>query len=178
MMKTTLSRLSGLFLALTLLISNLALAPNADAAPVKAQPFSGVTVDGRNFNSSELAGKACIVNFFATWCPPCRSEIPDMVAVQKKWEGKGFTFVGIAVNEQLPSVKKFMKSNGMTYPVLMATPALIQTFNRYIDGGITGIPTSFVIDASGQLTGVIVGPRSGAQFDQIISTATATRQGK
>ena len=94
-----------------------------------------------------------------------------MVKAQREWESRGFTFVGIAVNEQVPNVKNFMRQNGMTYPVMMATPALVQAFNGYIDGGISGIPTTFVVDASGRLTGVIVGPRSKAEFEQLIRTA-------
>jgi len=150
----------------------------ADAKPTPAPSFSGVTVDGKPFSSSSLKGKGYIVNFFATWCPPCRAEIPDMVAVQKAWQSKGFTFVGVAVNEKQPNVKSFMKQNGITYPVLMATPALIQAFNGYIDGGITGIPTSFVVDASGRLVAAIVGPRSKAQFEKIASMTVSKKAGK
>jgi hypothetical protein len=66
----------------------------------------------------------------------------------------------------------------MTWPVLMATPELIRAFNGHIDGGITGIPTTFVIDASGKLTSVIVGPRSKAEFDQIVRTALSAKAAK
>ncbi|MCE1273556.1 MAG: TlpA family protein disulfide reductase [Chlorobiaceae bacterium] len=177
-MKPYLSRMSGLLVALILVISSITVSGTASAAPVKAPAFTGVTVDGKPISSADLKGKAYIVNFFATWCPPCRSEIPDMVAVQKAWAPKGFTFIGIAVNETVPSVKSFMKSNGITYPVIMATPALVQTYNRYVEGGITGIPTTFVIDASGNMTNVIVGPRSKAAFEQIISTSIAKKPGK
>lgn len=174
-MKRITSSFAVFMAALMVFAASFTFSGQADAAPVPAPSFSGVTVDGKPFSSVSLKGKAYIVNFFATWCPPCRSEIPDMVAVQKAWEAKGFTFVGIAVNEQVPNVKNFMKQNGMTYPVLMATPALIRAFNGYIDGGITGIPTTFVVDASGRLTGVIVGPRSKAEFEQIIRTALSSK---
>ncbi|NTV02547.1 MAG: TlpA family protein disulfide reductase [Chlorobiaceae bacterium] len=167
-MKNTLSRFQALCATLLIVIAALTLAHPAMAAPVKAPSFSGVTIDGKPFSSGTLAGKPYIVNFFATWCPPCRAEIPDMVAVQKEWAPKGFTFVGIAVNEKVPSVQGFMKSNGITYPVLMATPELVQAFNRHVDGGISGIPTTFVVDASGNLTNVIIGPRDKAAFEQII----------
>jgi thiol-disulfide isomerase/thioredoxin len=168
-MKRIPSSFAALIVALMIFAAQFAFSGNAVAAPAPA--FSGVTVDGKPFASSSLKGKAYIVNFFATWCPPCRSEIPDMVQVQRAWAAKGFTFVGIAVNEQVPNVKNFMKQNGMTYPVLMATPDLIRAFNGYIAGGITGIPTTFVIDSTGKLTGVIVGPRSKAEFEQIVNAA-------
>jgi thiol-disulfide isomerase/thioredoxin len=174
-MKRITSSFAALMAAIMVFAASLTFSTQASAASAPAPSFSGVTVDGRPFSSSSLKGKVYIVNFFATWCPPCRSEIPDMVQVQRTWESRGFTFVGIAVNEKVPNVKNFMRQNGMTWPVLMATPELIRAFNGYIDGGITGIPTTFVVDASGRLTGVIVGPRSKAEFEQIIRTALSAK---
>ncbi|NTU59193.1 MAG: TlpA family protein disulfide reductase [Chlorobiaceae bacterium] len=176
-MKKITSPLSIACLALFLLAANLVVSGSASAVPVAAPSFSGVTIDGKPFSSTSLKGKAYIVNFFATWCPPCRSEIPDMVVLQKAYAAKGFTFIGIAVNEKEPTVKSFMKSKGINYPVLMATPALVGTFNRYIDGGITGIPTSFIVDSSGNITSAIVGPRSKEAFEQIINSAISRKAG-
>lgn len=174
-MKRITAPFAVLMAALMVFAASLTFSAQASAAPPPAPAFSGVTVDGKPFSSSSLKGKAYIVNFFATWCPPCRSEIPDMVQIQRAWQSKGFTFIGIAVNEKVPNVKNFMRQNGMTWPVMMATPELIRAFNGYIDGGITGIPTTFVVDASGRVTGVIVGPRSKAEFDQIIRTALSAK---
>ncbi|NTU53051.1 MAG: TlpA family protein disulfide reductase [Chlorobiaceae bacterium] len=151
---------------------------DAFAAQSSAPSWSGISVDGKPISTSSLKGKVYIVNFFATWCPPCRAEVPDMVQVQKAWASKGFTFVGIAVNETLPSVKAFMASNGITYPVLMANSDVVRAYSDYIPGGITGIPTSFIIDASGNVTSVIVGPRSKSAFDQIIKTAFTSKPGR
>ncbi|HHE31452.1 MAG TPA: TlpA family protein disulfide reductase [Chlorobaculum parvum] len=162
---------AALFLALVLFAVQSTVTETAKAASVPAPSFSGKTIDGKPFSSSSLKGKGYIVNFFATWCPPCRAEIPDMVEIQKKYEKQGFTFVGMAVNETGPKVQSFIKSKGINYPVLMATQELIQTFNGYKVGGISGIPTSFVVDVSGQLIGVIVGPRSLEQFEQIVNAA-------
>jgi len=177
-MKITSLRLHGFIPALMLAFMSLTLARHVTAAPVKAPAFTAVTIDGKQISSTSLNGKAYIVNFFATWCPPCRAEIPDMVAIQKLWAPKGFTFIGIAVNETEPAVKGFMKSNGINYPVVMATPALVASFNRYVEGGISGIPTTFVIDANGNMTNVFVGPRSREAFDQVIKASVTKRQGK
>ena len=174
-MKRVSSRFAAIMAALMVFAASFTFSGQASAASPAAPAFSGVTVDGKPFSSSSLRGKAYIVNFFATWCPPCRAEIPDMVQVQRTWESKGFTFVGIAVNEKVPNVKNFMRQNGMKWPVLMATPELIRAFNGYIDGGISGIPTTFVVDASGRVTGVIVGPRSKAEFDQIVRKALSAK---
>ena len=177
-MKRVTTAFTAICMALALLCSQFAPSSTAVASTAPAPSFSGVTIDGKSFSSSSLKGKAYIVNFFATWCPPCRKEIPDMVQVQKAYAAKGFTFVGIAVNETVPSVKGFMNRNGMTWPVLMATPELVSVFNSYIDGGITGIPTSFVVDSAGKVTGVMVGPRSRSQFEQIIRSSISAKAGK
>ncbi|NTW52791.1 MAG: TlpA family protein disulfide reductase [Chlorobiaceae bacterium] len=178
-MKKITSSLAVICLTVILFATNLMASENSTVAlPAPAPSFSGVTIDGKPFSSASLKGKAYIVNFFATWCPPCRAEIPDMVTLQKAYAAKGFTFIGIAVNEKEPKVRKFIKDKGITYPVLMVTPAIVGTFNRYIEGGITGIPTSFVVDSSGNMTGVMVGPRSKAAFEQIINSSTSRKTGK
>jgi thiol-disulfide isomerase/thioredoxin len=177
-MKITSFRRHGFIPALILVFVSLSLARPAMAAPVKAPAFTAVTIDGKQISSASLNGKAYIVNFFATWCPPCRAEIPDMVAIQKIWAPRGFTFIGIAVNETEPAVKGFMKSNGINYPVVMATPALVSSFNSYVEGGISGIPTTFVVDANGNIATVFIGPRSREAFDQVIKASVAKRQGK
>ncbi|MBN1929069.1 MAG: TlpA family protein disulfide reductase [Chlorobiaceae bacterium] len=169
---------SAFCLALVLFAVQCTFSGTARAAAVPAPSFSGKTVDGKPFSSSSLKGKAYIVNFFATWCPPCRAEIPDMVKVQKKYAAKGFTFVGVAVNETAPKVKGFMTKNGIDWPVIMANDELIRTFNSYVAGGISGIPTSFVVDSSGNMLGVIVGPRSQEQFEEIVNTALRKRAAK
>ncbi len=174
-MKSVPSRFALAVAAALLLVASFALPRPASAAPAKAPVFSLLTVDGRQLSSASLAGRPYIVNFFASWCPPCRAEIPDMVRVQKEWAPKGFTFVGIAVNERLPDVRAFMQRNGITYPVAMATPALVGSFSRHIEGGITGIPTTFVVDAGGNVVAVFVGPRSKEAFDQAIRSAFSPR---
>jgi len=131
--------------------------------------FTSVSLDGRPVASSQLIGKkAYIVNFFASWCPPCRAEIPDMVALQSKYESKGFTFIGVAVNETVPSMKRFIVTNKINYPVVMVDDKLIGSFNPLVEGGVRAIPTSFVVNSSGQVTKVITGARSKEVLDQII----------
>jgi thiol-disulfide isomerase/thioredoxin len=145
------------------------------AAPAVALPlapsFTAVSLDGKPVVSSKLAGKAYIVNFFASWCPPCRSEIPDMVALQTKYGTKGFTFIGVAVNENEPAIRRFISSNKITYPVVMADDQLTSAFGRYVAGGLSAIPTSFVVNSSGRISSVITGARSKVVFEKIIIEA-------
>ncbi|WP_442880407.1 TlpA family protein disulfide reductase [Chlorobium sp.] len=144
----------------------------AYAVPSAIAPsFSGTGLDGRQISSRQLSGKAYIVNFFASWCPPCRAEIPDMVELQKAYNAKGFTFVGVAVNENDESMRKFMKMNGITYPVMMADQQLVSAYGRFIEGGLRSIPTSFVVNRSGKIIRVVPGARSRADFEKMIIEA-------
>ena len=142
-------------------------APSAEA-PQPVPAFSVVSLDGKAVGSANLAGTTYIVNFFASWCPPCRSEIPDMVTLQNQYGRKGFTFIGVAVNETEPTIRAFIKKNQISYPVVMANEQIVNAFSRYVDGGIRAIPTSFVVNSSGRITQVITGARSKEVFEKII----------
>lgn len=77
-------------------------------------------VDGKPVKLSDFKGKVIILDFWATWCPPCRAEIPGFVAIQKKYADRSFTVIGVSLDEQGPSmVKPFMRQLGMNYPVVM-----------------------------------------------------------
>jgi peroxiredoxin len=136
-----------------------------------APAFSATGIDGKTVSSRQLAGKAYIVNFFASWCPPCRAEIPDMVALQKAYKVKGFTFIGVAMSDEENTVRSFMKSSGINYPVLMGNQQIVSSFGRYVEGGMRSIPTTFVVNRSGQITQVISGARGKAVFEKIILDA-------
>jgi thiol-disulfide isomerase/thioredoxin len=177
-MKTLKELFGRAIVGLMILTGSAAPLSAAPSQTVSAPSFTAVTVEGSRLSSSSLSGKAYIVNFFASWCPPCRSEIPDMVSLQKQYEKQGFTFVGVAVNETEPTIRSFMKKNGITYPVIMVNQSLVSAYGRHVEGGLSAIPTSFVIDASGNLTGVIIGPRSYLSFDQIIKNALAVKTRK
>ena len=144
----------------------LASSPAEGVPPAPA--FSVVSLDGKTVGSANLVGTTYIINFFASWCPPCRSEIPDMVALQNQFGRKGFTFIGVAVNETEPTIREFIKKNRITYPVVMANEPIVNAFSRYVDGGIRAIPTSFVVNSSGRITQVITGARSKEVFEKII----------
>ncbi|HWR02151.1 MAG TPA: TlpA disulfide reductase family protein [Chlorobaculum sp.] len=177
-MKKITSSLAVVCLTVILFASNLMASGNAWAAPAAAPSFSGVTIDGKPFSSASLKGKAYIVNFFATWCPPCRGEIPDMVVLQKAYAAKGFTFIGIALDDSSAPVKNLIRKDAINYPVIMGNKAIVSKFNPYIDGGINGIPSSFVVDSSGNLTQALVGAQSKEAFERIINSAIGRKAGK
>lgn len=97
--------------------------------------------------SSEFDGKVVLLNFWATWCPPCKVEIAGFVELQKKYGERGLVVVGVSVDEEGPAVlKPFIKQLRMNYPVVMADAKIVQDF-----GGIEILPTTFIIDRNGNV---------------------------
>lgn len=123
-------------------------------------------LDGKTVKLSDFKGKVVVLNFWATWCPPCRKEIPDLIALQKKY-GKDLVVVGVSLDENgLAAVKSFVAKNGINYPVVMGDQ---ETASAY--GGITAIPTTFVIDRAGNIVGRIDGGADLAGFESAIKAA-------
>jgi thiol-disulfide isomerase/thioredoxin len=111
------------------------------APPLQAQDLLGKPVSKENWG-----GKVIIVNFWATWCPPCREEIPELLQLQKEYKDR-LEIVGISEDDDPPaSVLKFARQKGMTYAVVMSTPGLIASY-----GGVPALPTSFLIDTQGRV---------------------------
>ncbi|WP_053228221.1 TlpA family protein disulfide reductase [Spirochaeta cellobiosiphila] len=110
---------------------------------------------------STYEGKVVLLNFWATWCPPCREEMPSMQKLYNEWSGKGFEIVAINLSEKKDTVQSFLTDNAYTYPVLMDYDGAIgsQWF------GVTGIPTTFVLDKNGMVRGRLVGTRDWNQKD-------------
>ena len=130
-------------------------------------------VDGKPVKLSDFKGKVIILDFWATWCPPCRMEIPGFVAIQKKYADKGFTVIGVSLDQQGPSVvKPFMNKLGMSYPVVMGTQRTARDY-----GGITAIPTTFVIDREGNVVRAFEGYTDQATFESVIGPLLENAQG-
>ncbi len=165
---------SGFLLMSTLTSSATPPQPLVATDGKKAPDFTLTTTDGKTLKLSDFKGKGVIVNFWATWCPPCRAEIPDMVELQKEYESKGFSFIGIAVSDQEEKVKAFVESQKMNYPVAMGTPELAMSYGKFTkEGTIRGIPTSFVINGKGEIVDYFVGGRDKANFAEAIKKALA-----
>lgn len=116
------------------------------AAATKMPSFSlPDAVSGDSVDSKRFSGKTLLVTFFATWCPPCMQEIPDLIKLQNKYASKGFSVVGLSVDESGPKVvKKLVEKRSINYPVLMADGSTARDF-----GGVVGIPTSFLVNSQG-----------------------------
>jgi thiol-disulfide isomerase/thioredoxin len=139
------------------------LLPKPTAEAFSSAPlFSIQTIDGKTLSLSDLKGKGVIVNFWATRCPPCRAEIPDMIELQNEYASQ-FTFIGIALNDQEDKVRAFISEKGMNYPVAMDN-GLSTLYGKLIQGGLQSIPTSFVIDKHGNIIDVMVGMADKSKF--------------
>lgn len=129
------------------------------SAPSPAWELKGV--DSKPVKSSDFAGKVVILDFWATWCGPCRMEIPGFIELQKQYADKGLVVVGVALDQDGASVvKPFMDKMGINYPVVLGDETIVNAF-----GGVEGIPTTFIIDRNGQIVGKHVGYAAKAEFE-------------
>lgn len=117
-----------------------------DRGSKKAPDFSLKSIDGRNIKLSDYKDKILILNFFATWCPPCRREIPDFVKFYKEYKSKGVEILGVAIGSKEENVKELIKKFNINYPVAMSDGKIEKLF-----GGIRFVPTTFIIDKKGNI---------------------------
>jgi thiol-disulfide isomerase/thioredoxin len=120
--------------------------------PKAAPAFTARDLDGREFTAASLRGKVVIVNFWATWCPPCRAEIPDLIALQEKYRDH-LQVIGISEDETSPeTVRRWADEHKINYPIVMLTPEIEKMFS-----GISALPTSFIIDKESRIVQKHVG---------------------
>ncbi|MCL5030650.1 MAG: TlpA family protein disulfide reductase [Bacteroidetes bacterium] len=118
----------------------------------KAPNFTLVDTQGKKVSLSDYKGKVVIIDFWATWCPPCRRGIPDLIDIQKQFKNE-VVVLGISVDTDTKGdVPSFIKNMGINYTVLFATPEVVQAY-----GNIDAIPTSFIIDKKGKIVNQHVG---------------------
>jgi peroxiredoxin len=121
-------------------------------------------VNDKTIRSADFKGKVVILDFWATWCAPCRKEIPGFIALQKKYAQQGLVIVGASVDEGGASmVKQFMEKLGMNYPVVLTDEKMQDQF-----GGIEVVPTTFVIDREGHIVKKYFGLTDEGEFEQEI----------
>ena len=128
--------------------------------PAPAPDFTITTIDGKTIAAADLRGKVVLLNFWATWCPPCRAEIPDLIKLQTKYAGK-LQIIGFSDDTgPVQDVKNFVAEHRMNYPIAIADPKLEAKF-----GGVMGLPTSFVVDPQGRVVQKHIGLRNPALYD-------------
>jgi thiol-disulfide isomerase/thioredoxin len=120
--------------------------------PATAPPFVVEDLDGRTLSSASLRGKVVIINFWATWCPPCRAEIPDLVALQEKYRDH-LVVIGVSEDEGVPDlVRQFAAQHKINYPIVMMNEELEKMFP-----GVSALPTSFILDRESRIVQKHVG---------------------
>ena len=138
--------------------------PATQSASSPADPnavqFATVDIDGATRQSTEWVTKQpVIINFWGTWCPPCRKEIPDLVRFYEEYKPKGVEIVSLAVNDNPDAVRSYADNAGMKWVMLMGDDGIYQKY-----GGIRGVPTTIFIDRNGKETDRFVGARSYEDF--------------
>lgn len=133
------------------------MAAGNDVAPVIGHPAPGFTLadlSGKNVQLKEITSqnKVTLVNFWATWCPPCRGEIPELVKLYQKYRSQKMALLAINLQEDPGQVKVFAENKGMQFPILIDNKG--QVANQY---QVTGIPTTFIVDRQGRIRDFIVG---------------------
>ncbi len=131
---------------------------------VAAPDFALEDLDGNIVKLSDYRGKVVFLNFWATWCPPCRAEIPYFIELIEQYGKDGFVVLGVDLDPRdFSKVPAFVSQQGMNYPVLYDTKGVSGMY-----GGIQSIPTTFVINRDGKVVEQIVGSRPKNVFESII----------
>jgi thiol-disulfide isomerase/thioredoxin len=125
--------------------------------PVAVPAFDAMDLNGHPVSRADWPGKVVLINFWATWCGPCREEIPALIALQKQYAGR-LIVLGLSVDDGSPDdVKKFVEKNHINYPVAIASEAAQMAF-----GGISSVPSTFVVNTEG-----LIVQRHRAELDPV-----------
>jgi len=123
--------------------------------PTRAPDFAVRTLAGGTMALQEHRGTVVFLNFWATWCPPCKEEMPSMERLYRRFKDRGFTILAISIDAGDPGkVAAFVKALDLTFPI--GLDPRTEVANRY---GIRGLPGSFLIDRSGEIAAIAIGPR-------------------
>ena len=130
---------------------------------IPAPDFVLPQIGGQQLRLSSFRGKVVLLDFWATWCYPCRQEIPHFVDLQQKYGDRGFQVVGVSMDDGPEPVPAFMQQFHMNYPVVMGNA---KTGELY--GGLLGLPITFVLDREGRIVAKHVGATDAAVFEKEI----------
>jgi thiol-disulfide isomerase/thioredoxin len=139
-----------------------------------APDFSLESLDGSSVRLSDLRGKAVLLNFWATWCGPCKIEMPWFVDLQKQYGSQGLQIVGVAMDDaSKEDIGKFAKDMGVNYPILIGKESVGDQY-----GGVPALPESFLISRDGKIVDKIIGLRGKAEIEDAVKKALDTQTAK
>jgi peroxiredoxin len=139
----------------------------ADLVGKVAPDFALPGLSGETVKLSDFKGKIVLLDFWATWCAPCRREVPGLNRLQRQFAARGFTVLGISLDEEGASVvRPIAQRLGMSYPVAIGTQQVATDY-----AGIQALPTAFLIGRDGRILAAFVGARDESQFAKIVRQA-------
>ena len=142
-----------------------------DVHGVPAPDFELTSLDGKRVKLSDYRGKAVLLNFWATWCSPCKVEMPWFVDLQKKYGTDGLVILGIAMDDtETPKIAQFASEMGVNYPVLLGTDQVSEAY-----GNVQFLPTSFYINREGKIIAKGAGLLGRNDIEENIRKALASR---
>ena len=151
------------WIAVRVFVSSATVSPSAHKSPADAVRDADITVrdlDGRPVSTRDWRGRVTIVNFWATWCPPCRTEIPDLVALQQQYRGQ-VQIIGVSVDHGSgDQVRQFVREYRINYPVLMNDTRITSLFPPF-----SGLPASFVLDREAKIVDQYMGRMSRSTYE-------------
>jgi peroxiredoxin len=136
-------------------------ASSSTTSHVLAPDFTLPQPDGQNLRLSSYRGKVVLLDFWATWCDPCREEIPHLVDLQQKYGDRGLQILGISMDDSADPVGPFYQQFHMNYPVVMGTAKTGESY-----GGILGLPITFLIGRDGRIYAKHIGATAAAVFEK------------
>ncbi len=138
----------------------------------KNADFQVTTLDGRELSLSDLRGSIVMVDFWSSWCPPCRAEAPVLVEAYERWSKLGVEFVGISIWDDEGDVRDFVTRHGIAYP-----NAIDDDGGIAVEFGVKGIPEKFFVNAEGEIVRKVNGPNTSQSLDEVLTEMSDTAIG-
>ena len=135
-----------------------------------APDFSLPELNGQSLQLSAYRGKVVLLDFWATWCTPCREEIPHLVELQNKYRDRGLEIIGVSMDDSPDPVREFYQRFQMNYPVVMGNADIGE---RY--GGVLGLPIAFIIDRDGRIYAKHIGATEASVLEQDVRAVLASQ---
>ena len=129
----------------------------------KDHDFTVTTMDNQTLTKADFSGKVLVIDFWSSWCVPCKSEGPILAEVYDTWKDRGVEFLGVSIWDSEDAVKQFILENGIKYP-----NAIDKSGEITVDFGVRGIPEKFIISPKGEIIKKVIGPNSKNSLEKIL----------